>query len=316
MMRRSGNRYRGFISGLWLALFLTLWSGVARAQCYSALEIVSSPEMEKLTSPLAEAMTDDFPHLPNGPSPYSLTSLGGSRTLVLYTDSNRQSVGASYLAGDKQFHAIFLNTHGLYNLGTLGGDYSIARFINSSGTIVGESTTSGNKELHAFLYRNGQMYDLNRFVKTRGWIIEEVVGLEDDERITVFGRYGGIRRAAILQPIEQPVTHMSPQAGILGALALGAGAAFLTKETYLNPIGLSFNTRQIPSINPSLSSDGDSLSTTLPKHFPPLLLPGERNPQLATVPEPGILVFTGVFVGALLLPGIYRQVYGLRRPMD
>ncbi len=98
-----------------------------------------------------------FGTLAAGPSPYTITDLGGLSGSPSANVSGINNLGQ--VVGTSANHAFLWENGTMTDLGTLGGSLSVANAINDRGQVVGESTTASG-EKHAFLWDHGVMKDL------------------------------------------------------------------------------------------------------------------------------------------------------------
>jgi probable HAF family extracellular repeat protein len=91
-----------------------------------------------------------------------LGTLGGTFGYPSWLNDLGQVVGASYLAGDVNFHPFRWQAGKLEDLGTLGGDTGFPGFISEAGDVVGTADLPGPlpQNHHAILWRNGKKVDL------------------------------------------------------------------------------------------------------------------------------------------------------------
>jgi probable HAF family extracellular repeat protein len=133
-----------------------------------------------------------------------LGTLGGLYTVANAVNDAGQVVGNSDFDPTMLFHPhafLATATTAMQNLGTLGGTWVYANSINNAGQIVGTSTLSGDTQTDAYIYQNGTMTDLNTLIPAgSGWVLQNVVGINDAGQIVGNGTYNGAQAAFRLDP--------------------------------------------------------------------------------------------------------------------
>jgi probable HAF family extracellular repeat protein len=116
-------------------------------------QVVGGHEIEdNRPLPVSNAFRTD----PNSPitAAGELGTLGGTYTVAFGINASGQTVGESYLNGNKIFHAFRIDSSEplspAIDLGTFGGSSSYAFHINDAGQAVGTSLLPGDASYHAF----------------------------------------------------------------------------------------------------------------------------------------------------------------------
>jgi probable HAF family extracellular repeat protein len=109
------------------------------------------------------------------------------------------------VTGFSDFHGFIYSGGRMISLGNLPGHfYNRPLDINNFGHIVGESNDAQHEDRRAFLYANGVIHDLNDLIpRNSGWVLKTAAGINDRGEIVGSGRYRGLRRAFLLQPIHR-----------------------------------------------------------------------------------------------------------------
>ena len=126
-----------------------------------------------------------------------LGTLGGTASTAHAVSSTGVVVGDSQVTGNTARHA-FLYDGSLHDLKSLpGATNSFAHGVNGDGTVVG-NTSSG----HSFVWGSNRMFQLDRYVRPRGWTISDAASINEYGQIAATGFHsgGGGDRALILSP--------------------------------------------------------------------------------------------------------------------
>src|SRR5690606_1848136 len=100
---------------------------------------------------------------------------------------------------------------------------TFATDLNNRGQIVGYC--EAGSERRAFLWENGSMIDLNELIDSDdGWVLEEVVAINDRGDIVGNGTLYGEPRAFVLNGLSLDVTGPCP--GTITATVTGASPGF------------------------------------------------------------------------------------------
>jgi probable HAF family extracellular repeat protein len=156
-----------------------------------------------------------------------LGTLGGTYSYAQALNNAGQVIGSSYLSGGE--HAfLYSSGTGMVDL-TLGGSNSYAQALNDAGQVIGYSYTSGNAAQHAFLYSDGAMTDLTSLLSSGfGWQLNQVLGLNNQGRITGTGYFDGQLHAFQLSP--EQINAVTPEPTSLALLGIGGAGMLLARR--------------------------------------------------------------------------------------
>ncbi|MFB2980529.1 DUF3466 family protein [Microseira sp. BLCC-F43] len=157
-----------------------------------------------------------------------LGTLGGNYGYASAINDLGQVIGYSTTADGLPRAFFWDKSSGMINLGTLGGYDSYPTAINNYGQVIGYSTTADGQYRPFFWDNSTGMSDLNDLVSAPGWILNNVVGINNAGQIVGNGSYNGQSRAFVLTPKSVP--EPSSTLAFLTLGAVGAGAAFRQRQ--------------------------------------------------------------------------------------
>lgn len=122
---------------------------------------------------------------------YTVTDLGGNRSVGHGINAVGQAAGYSYISGGWS-HAFLYSNGTMTDLGTLGGTDSMGYDVNIAGQVTGYSSTGirtpSGDIYHAFLYSNGAMTDLGAL---EGGNNSMGMSINDSGQVSGFSGTGG-----------------------------------------------------------------------------------------------------------------------------